>query len=109
MKKYKILILGASYGSLLGTKFALAGHSVKMIFREKSAKVFNTKGALVRTPVKGRSEPVEISSINALGNLSAGTFATFGNGFGEQVDHAVVRSIDTAGNVGRSKNRRFHQ
>ena len=73
MKKYKILILGASYGSLLGTKFALAGHSVKMICREKSAKVFNTKGALVRTPVKCQSEPVELSSINALGNLSAGT------------------------------------
>ncbi len=32
MKKvYKILILGASYGSLLGTKLAFAGHTVKLV------------------------------------------------------------------------------
>ena len=73
MKKYNILILGASYGSLLGTKFALAGHSVKMICRENSAKVFNAEGALIRTPVKGQAEPVEVSSIHAPGNLTAGT------------------------------------
>ena len=73
MKKYDILILGASYGSLLGTKFVLAGHSVKMICRENSAKVFNAEGARIRTPIKGRQEPVEVSSINAPGNLSAGT------------------------------------
>jgi len=29
--KYKILIMGASYGSLLGTKLALAGHAVHLI------------------------------------------------------------------------------
>lgn len=28
---YKILILGASYGSLLGVKLALAGHTVKLV------------------------------------------------------------------------------
>ncbi len=29
--KYKILIMGASYGSLLGTKLALAGHAVHLV------------------------------------------------------------------------------
>ena len=28
MPKYDVLILGASYGSLVGTKLLLAGHSV---------------------------------------------------------------------------------
>ena len=31
MPTYKILILGASYGSLLATKLLLAGHTVKMV------------------------------------------------------------------------------
>ncbi len=30
---YKILILGASYGSLLGTKLAAAGHDVTLVCR----------------------------------------------------------------------------
>ena len=31
MKPLDILILGASYGSLLGTKLALGGHNVKLV------------------------------------------------------------------------------
>ena len=30
-KKYKILTLGASYGSLLATKMVLGGHDVTMV------------------------------------------------------------------------------
>ena len=51
---YKILILGASYGSLLATKLALAGHSAKMICLPNEAELFNKEGAIVRMPVKGR-------------------------------------------------------
>jgi len=32
-KKYKILILGASYGSLLGKKLLMAGHAVTLVCR----------------------------------------------------------------------------
>ena len=45
---YKILILGASYGSLLGAKFLLAGHSVKLICLPAEAELINAEGIRVR-------------------------------------------------------------
>jgi hypothetical protein len=69
--KYKVLILGASYGSLLATKLLLAGHSVKMVCLAAEAAVFNSEGAIVRMPVKGREGLVEIDSRKLPGRLSA--------------------------------------
>jgi hypothetical protein len=71
MAKRKILILGASYGSLLGTKLALAGHSVKLVCLPAEAKLINEKGAIVRMPVKGREGLVEVNSRALPGDLSA--------------------------------------
>src|SRR5450432_40562 len=45
---YKILILGASYGSLLGTKIALAGHEVHLVCLPVEADLINKEGAIVR-------------------------------------------------------------
>jgi len=59
---YKILILGASYGSLLATKMALGGHSAKMICLPNEAELFNKEGAIVRMPVKGREGLVQVES-----------------------------------------------
>ena len=59
---YKILIMGASYGSLLGTKLALAGHAVKLVCLPAEAELINKEGAIVRLPVKGRDGLVEINS-----------------------------------------------
>ena len=70
-KKYKILIMGASYGSLLGTKLALAGHDVTLICLPVEVEAFNKDGAIVRMPIKGREGLVEINSKNAPGKLSA--------------------------------------
>ncbi|MDP1536485.1 MAG: hypothetical protein Q8L95_04805 [Burkholderiales bacterium] len=72
MRTYKILILGASYGSLLATKLLLAGHTVKMICLPAEAELFNKEGAVVRLPVKGREGLVEINSQKLPGKLSAG-------------------------------------
>ncbi len=72
MRNYKILILGASYGSLLATKLLLAGHTVKMICLPAEAELFNKEGAIVRMPVKGREGLVEIRSRDLPGKLSAG-------------------------------------
>jgi hypothetical protein len=69
---YRILILGASYGSLLGTKLALAGHAVHMICLPAEADLINTQGAIVRMPIRGRHELVEIDSRKLPGKLSAG-------------------------------------
>ena len=49
---YKIMILGASYGSLLGTKLALAGHDVTLVCREKTAALINAKGTEVRIKLR---------------------------------------------------------
>jgi hypothetical protein len=50
---YKIMILGASYGSLLGTKMAAAGHDVTLVCREKTAALINAKGTEVRIKLRG--------------------------------------------------------
>ena len=71
IKTYNILIMGASYGSLLGTKLALAGHSVKLICLPAEAELMNTEGAIVRMPVKGREGLVEINSRNLPGKMTA--------------------------------------
>ena len=71
--KYNTLIMGASYGSLLGTKLALAGHSVTMVCLPDEAALFNAEGARVRMPVRGRDEQIEIDSRTLPGKLSAAT------------------------------------
>src|SRR3982074_226018 len=71
-KTYKILIMGASYGSLLGTKLALAGHSTHLICLPAEADLINTEGAIVRMPVKGREGLLEINSKKRPGQMSAG-------------------------------------
>ena len=71
MKPKKILILGASYGSLLGMKLALAGHEVKLVCLPQEAALINAKGAVVRMPVKGREGLVEVNSRKLPGKLSA--------------------------------------
>ena len=69
---YKILIMGASYGSLLATKLLLAGHTVKLVCLPPEAELINNEGARVRMPVKGRKELVEVDSRKLPGVLSAG-------------------------------------
>ena len=71
-KKYKILIMGASYGSLLASKLLLAGHTVKLICLPAEAELINKEGAIVRMPVKGREGLVEIDTRKLPGKLSAG-------------------------------------
>ena len=70
-KTYKILIMGASYGSLLATKLLMAGHTVKLVCLPAEAELMNTEGAIVRMPVKGREGLVEVNSRKLPGKLSA--------------------------------------
>ena len=71
----KILILGASYGSLLGMKFALAGHDVTLVCLPQEAALINAKGSVIRMPVKGREGLVEINTQKLPGRLRAETTA----------------------------------
>ena len=56
MDTYNILILGASYGSLLGAKLALAGHNVKLVCLPQEANLINSEGARVRLPVRASTD-----------------------------------------------------
>ncbi len=71
-KQYRVLILGASYGSLLATKLGLAGHSSHLICLPAEADLINTEGAIVRMPVKGREGLVEVNSRALPGKVTAG-------------------------------------
>jgi len=73
MPARKILVFGASYGSLLGVKLALAGHDVNLVCLPHEAALINTKGAIVRMPVKGREGLVEVQSKKLPGKLTATT------------------------------------
>ncbi len=70
-QKYKVMIMGASYGSLLGTKLALAGHDVKLVCLPNEVELINAEGARVRMPVKGREGLVEIDTRKLPGKVSA--------------------------------------
>jgi hypothetical protein len=70
--KYKILILGASYGSLLGTKMALGGHDVHLVCLPAESDLINAEGAIVRLPIKGRQGLVEVNSKKLPGKVTAG-------------------------------------
>jgi len=59
---YDVLIMGASYGSLLGTKLLLAGHSVTLVCTAGTADLINTEGTVVKMPVRGHDELVHIDS-----------------------------------------------
>ena len=45
----KILVLGASYGSLLGTKLLMAGHDVTLVCRPETAALINAEGTETRS------------------------------------------------------------
>src|SRR5215813_11333597 len=71
--KHNILILGASYGSLFGTKLLMAGHGVSLVCTKPTAELINREGTVVRFPIRGRQSPVDISSKKLPGALRAAT------------------------------------
>jgi hypothetical protein len=71
MSNYNILILGASYGSLLASKILFGGHSVKLVCLPAEADLINSEGFRVRIPVRGRDEQIELDSRKLRGRVSA--------------------------------------
>jgi hypothetical protein len=71
--RYNVLILGASYGSLLGTKLLMAGHRVALVCTRPTAELINREGTVVRFPIRGRESPLDIASKKLPGSLSAAT------------------------------------
>ena len=69
---YKILIMGASYGSLLASKMLFGGHAVHLVCLPAEADLINAEGFRVRMPVKGRKDPIELDSRRLPGKVTAG-------------------------------------
>jgi hypothetical protein len=71
--KHNVLILGASYGSLFGTKLLMAGHRVSLVCTRPTAELINREGTVVRFPIKGRESLLDVASKELPGSLSAAT------------------------------------
>jgi hypothetical protein len=72
---YKILLLGASYGSLLASKMLFGGHSIHLICLPAEADLINQEGFRVRLPIRGRKDPVLLDSRKLPGKVTAGGVA----------------------------------
>src|ERR1700751_1863974 len=72
MPTYNILIMGASYGSLLASKLLFGGHKLHLICLPAEADLINAEGFRVRLPVRGRPNPVELDSRKLPGKVAAG-------------------------------------
>ena len=68
-----IMIMGASYGALLGIKLCAAGHSTTLVCLPDEAELINREGQRVRMPAKGRDGLVEVDSRKLPGRLSGAT------------------------------------
>jgi hypothetical protein len=68
---YRVLVMGASYGSLLGAKLLMAGHSVTLVCLPAEVDAINSSGIRVRLPLKGTDRCVEVDSRQLPGKLSA--------------------------------------
>src|ERR1700730_2902831 len=68
METYDVLILGASYGSLLATKLLFGGHRITMVCLPNEVEAFNSEGARVRLPIRAR-RPIQLGSRKLPGSL----------------------------------------
>jgi hypothetical protein len=66
-----ILILGASYGSLLATKLLMAGHHATLVCRKKTAELINREGTVVRIRLRDEATHRSIPSRDLPGKLDA--------------------------------------
>jgi len=66
-----VLIMGASYGSLLASKLLFSGHQVTLICLPAEVEAINADGIRVKMPIRGRAAPVEIDSRKLPGKVTA--------------------------------------
>src|SRR5690348_1691495 len=67
----RVLILGASYGSLPATRLLMAGHGVTLVCTPATADLINREGTVVRFPVKGWQGLLPVASATLPGKLDA--------------------------------------
>ena len=72
MPAYNILLMGASYGSLLASKLLFGGHSIHLVCLPAEAELINAEGFKVILPVRNRKDPVLLESRKLPGKVTAG-------------------------------------
>src|SRR5882724_9579860 len=72
---YNILLMGASYGSLLASKILFGNHTIHLVCLPAEADLINAEGFRVRLPIRGRKDPVVLDSRNLPGKVTAGPAA----------------------------------
>lgn len=72
---YNILLMGASYGSLLASKMLFGGHTIHLVCLPAEADLINAEGFRVRLPIRGRKDPVVLDSRKLPGKVTAGPAA----------------------------------
>src|ERR1700723_1640589 len=72
MANYNILLMGASYGSILASKLLFGGHTIHLVCLPAEADLINAEGFRVRLPLRGRKDPVELDSRKLPGAVTAG-------------------------------------
>ena len=72
---YNILLMGASYGSLLASKLLFGGHSIHLVCLPAEADLINAEGFKVSLPIRGRKEPVLLELRKLPGKVTAGPAA----------------------------------
>src|ERR1700751_795802 len=75
MPTYDILLMGASYGSLLASKILFGGHRIHLVCLPAEADLINAEGFRVRVPLPGRPDPVVLDSRKLRGKVTAGPAA----------------------------------
>jgi len=72
---YNILLMGASYGSLLASKMLFGGHTIHLVCLPAEADLINAEGFRVRLPIRGRKDPIVLDSRKLPGKVTAGPAA----------------------------------
>src|SRR6202451_3236589 len=71
MATYNILLMGASYGSLLASKLLFGGHSIHLVCLPAEADLINAEGFTVQLPIRGRKDPVLLEPRTLHGKVTA--------------------------------------
>src|ERR1700723_1764550 len=71
MPAYNVVRRGGAYGSLLAIKLMFGGHKITMVCLPNEVEAFNSDGAHVRMPIRGRATPVDLDSRKLPGSLKA--------------------------------------
>ena len=69
---FNVLLMGASYGSLLASKILFGGHTIHLVCLPAEADLINAEGFRVRLPVRGRKDPVVLDSRKLPGKVTSG-------------------------------------